>query len=141
MIFDRGPGDIFVVRVAGNTATHPILLGTIEYGVAVLGAVLLVVLGHQQCGAVTAALEQIERGTTLPGEIQAVVDPVLPAARAVAGGPAEGRLDDAVRENIRRQVALLEASPSVLAPAVSAGRLMVVGAEFSLATGRVAIVD
>jgi carbonic anhydrase len=140
IVFDQDLGDVFLVRVAGNTATDPILLGSIEYGVGVLGAVLLMVLGHERCGAVTAALDHLDQGTVFPGDVQAVVDPVLPAARAASGQPGERRLDHAVRENVRRQVALLGASPPVLAPAVSAGRLVVVGARYALATGRVEVI-
>lgn len=140
IVFDQGLGDVFLVRVAGNTAIDPILLGSIEYGVGVLGAVLLMVLGHEGCGAVTAALDHVHQGTAAPGDIQAVIDPVVPAARAVSGEPADRQLDHAVRENVRRQVAALEAAPSVLAPAVAVGRLTVVGAEYTLATGKVGLI-
>jgi carbonic anhydrase len=140
IVFDRGLGDVFLVRVAGNTATQPIVLGSIEYGVGVLGALLLMVLGHSRCGAVTAALDHLDRGTDVPGDIQAVIDPVLPAARAAGEGSADRRLAAAVRENILRQVGYLAACPSVLAPAVDAGRLLIVGAECDIATGRVEVV-
>jgi carbonic anhydrase len=139
IVFDQGLGDVFLVRVAGNTAGHPILLGSIEYGVGVLGAVLLMVLGHSRCGAVTAALDFLDDGADVPGDIQSVIDPVLPAARAAGQGSRDQRLDQAVRENIRRQVAHLSGRPFVLAPAVESGRLLVVGAECDIATGRVEV--
>ncbi len=140
IVFDQGLGDVFLVRVAGNTASHPILRGSIEYGVGILGAVLLMVMGHSGCGAVTAALDQIDRDGTVPGDIQSVVDAVLPAARSVADGTFDLRLERAVRENVCRQVSLLAASEPVLAPAAAAGRLLVVGAVCDLATGRVELV-
>jgi len=137
IVFDQGLGDVFLVRVAGNTVSHPVVLGSIEYGVGVLGAVLLMVLGHSRCGAVLAALDQIDRGGAVPGDIQSVIDPVLPAARAVSGGTPDHRLERAVRENVRRQVAHLEGSAPVLAPAIAAGQLLVVGAECDIASGQV----
>ncbi|MGO9457201.1 MAG: carbonic anhydrase [Acidimicrobiales bacterium] len=140
IVFDQGLGDVFLVRVAGNTASHPILRGSIEYGVGILGAVLLMVMGHSGCGAVTAALDQIDRDGTVPGDIQSVVDAVLPAARSVADGTFDLRLERAVRENVCRQVSLLAASEPVLAPAAAAGRLLVVGAVCDIATGRVELV-
>jgi carbonic anhydrase len=140
IVFDQGLGDVFLVRVAGNTATHPILRGSVEYGVGILGSVLLMVLGHSGCGAVTAALDQIDQGGTVPGEIQSVVDAVLPAAHSVPDGPLELRLARAVEENVRRQVAHLSTVEPVLAPAVASGRLLVVGAVCDIATGRVEMV-
>jgi carbonic anhydrase len=137
IVFDQGLGDVFLVRVAGNTVTHPVVLGSIEYGVGVLGAVLLMVLGHSRCGAVSAALDQIDRGGTVPGDIQSVIDPVLPAARAVSGGTPDHRLERAVPENVRRQVAHLRASAPVLAPAIAAGQLLVMGAVCDITSGRV----
>ena len=140
IVFDQGLGDVFLVRVAGNTAAHPILRGSIEYGVGILGAVLLMVMGHSGCGAVTAALDQVDRDGTVPGDIQSVVDAVLPAARSVGDGPFDLRLERAVRENVRRQVSHLAASEPVLAPAAASGRLLVVGAVCDIATGRVELV-
>lgn len=140
IVFDQGLGDVFLVRVAGNTTTHPIVLGSIEYGVAVLGAVLLMVLGHSRCGAVSAALDHIDQGTDVPGDIQSVIDAVLPAARSAGDGAQGDRLERAVKENIRSQVAHLESSSPVIAPAVAAGRLLVVGAECDIATGWVDLV-
>ncbi len=139
-IFDTSIGDVFVVRVAGNTAADPILQGTIEYGAAVLGSVLLMVLGHENCGAVKAAVENVATGKTVPGHIPAVVQPIIPAAQAVAGEPKDAQLNAAIQQNVRNQVALLKASTPVLAPLVSEGKLDVVGAEYNFHSGAVQLV-
>ena len=141
VIFDEGLGDMFLVRAAGNTAMDPVLLGSIEYGVAVLGSVLLMVLGHQDCGAVKASLKQVKGGEAPPGDIPAVLAPILPAAQSVKSDPAATQLDAAIQQNVRNQVAALSASAAVLQPAVAAGTLKIVGAEYQLASGRVTILD
>lgn len=140
MVFDLELGDVFSVRVAGNTAAHPVLVGSIEFGVAVLGAPLVMVLGHRGCGAILAALEYLGGGALAPGEIPSVVEAVLPAVRETPAEPSGDRGDRAVRENVRRQVAALERSSAVLGDAVAAGRLLVVGAEYDMVTGRVEVV-
>lgn len=145
IVLDQDLGDVFAVRVAGNTAEDPVLLGSIEFVVAVLGAPLLLVLGHDGCGAVEAALEAAGGGPAAAGHVGAVVAPILEVARLAGGGapgkaatgPAGGQLGVAVRENVRRQAARLAASDPVLAPAVAAGRLMVAGACYSPAVGTV----
>jgi carbonic anhydrase len=140
IIFDDGIGDLFVVRVAGNTGADPILQGSIEYGAAVLGSVLLMVLGHENCGAVKAALDNVTAGKTVPGQIGAVVQPILPAAQAVTSQPKDAQLNAAIQQNVRNQVALLKASTPILAPLVSAGKLKVVGGEYNFQTGAVQLV-
>ncbi|MHB1712061.1 MAG: carbonic anhydrase [Acidimicrobiales bacterium] len=137
IIFDQGLGDLFVVRVAGNTAIDPVVLGSIEYAVAMLGSVLLMVLGHEQCGAVTAALDSVAEGTPVPGHIHDVVQPIIPAAEAVVSHPPHARLDAAVKLNVKNQVRLLTASSAILQPAVAARRLKIVGAEYALGSGQV----
>lgn len=141
VVFDQDLGDLFTVRVAGNAAHDATVLGSVEFGVAVLGAPLLLVLGHEECGAVAAALAAVDGGPPAPGHVGAVVATALDAVRAVGGLPAPERPAAAVREHVRRQVALLAASEPVLAPEVAAGRLLVAGACYSLATGRVDVVS
>jgi carbonic anhydrase len=140
ILFDEGLGDLFLVRVAGNTGVDEILRGTIEYGVAVLGSILLMVLGHENCGAAKAAVDAVTKGTTAPGDIPAVLTPLLPAARAVRSQPAESRVDATIRKNVQLQVENLKSSSAILKPAIAAGRLKVVGAEYLLATGQVKII-
>jgi len=139
--FDEGLGDMFLVRAAGNTGMDPVLLGSIEYSVAVLGSVLLMVLGHQDCGAVKAALKQVKGGPPPPGDIPAVLAPIVPAAQSAKGDATISQLDAAIQQNVRNQVAALGASPAILQPAVAAGKLKIVGAEYQLASGRVKLLD
>jgi carbonic anhydrase len=141
IVLDQDLGDLFTVRVAGNAAAAPALLGSVEFPVAVLGTPLLLVLGHEGCAAVATALAAVEGAAPPPGHVAAVAAPALDAARSVAGLPEGERLGAAVREHVRRQVALLSASTPVLAPAVAQSRLLVAGACYSLATGRVELVS
>jgi carbonic anhydrase len=140
IVLDQDLGVVFAVRAAGNTAEEPVLLGSIEYGVAVLGAPLILVMGHDGCLAVAAALEG--GGGPAPGRIPSVVAPISEAVgKAGTGGTAPhaatDRLREAVRENVRHQAARLAASDPVLAPAVAAGRLVVAGACYSPVDGTV----
>jgi carbonic anhydrase len=137
--FDQGVGDLFVVRVAGNTAMDPVLLGSIEYSVKELGSVLLMVLGHENCGAVKGALSEVQKGTVFPGDIGSFLSPVVPAAQSVATLPAASQLESAIKQNVLNQVQLLNSSPAIIQPAVGAGTLKVVGAEYALSTGKVTL--
>ncbi|HEX3841940.1 MAG TPA: carbonic anhydrase [Acidimicrobiales bacterium] len=139
IVFDQGIGDLFVVRVAGNTAVDPILLGSIEYSIEVLGSVLLMVLGHENCGAVKSALSEVQKGTTFPGDIGNLLGPIVPAAQSVGTLPAASQLDGAIKQNVLNQVQLLGASSAIIQPAVAAGKLKIVGAEYTLGTGKVTI--
>lgn len=140
VLFDEGIGDLFLVRVAGNTAADPSLLGSIEFAAATFGSVLLLVLAHSNCGAVKAAIDRVTRSSTEPGHIPAAVDPIVPAVQTVRNQPADQLLEAAIQQNVRLQVRNLAASSPILAPLVSSGKLKVVGAEYHLATGRVDLV-
>lgn len=132
LVFDQGLGDLFVVRVAGNVVDDA-SLGSIEYAVEHLGANLVIVLGHERCGAVQAALD----GKALLGHIGAIgaaLSPAIAEAKAQRGGDP---LDVAVRANVRRIVGELTDSEPLLAHAVRAGELEVVGARYDLDTGEV----
>jgi carbonic anhydrase len=141
IVFDEGIGDLFSVRVAGNTAADDIVLGSIEYAAAVLESVLIVVLGHEQCGAVKAAIDFVTKGTQAPGQIGAVAQPIVPAVEAVKTTPPDQLLDAATKENVRRTVGLLQSSRPILAPLMQSGKLKVVGAEYELHSGRVELVQ
>lgn len=130
LLFDQGVGDLFVVRVAGNVVT-PEEIASLEFGVAALGAQLILVLGHTSCGAVKAALE----GGPAPGQITTLYQHFQPALSA-AGGDG-GR---AVELNARQQRDVLRAGSPVLRDAVRAGTLAVEGAVYDLATGRVRMI-
>jgi len=140
IIFDEGIGDLFPVRVAGNTAADDIVVGSIEYAVAVLNCVLVLVLGHEECGAIKATIDLVTKGKQVPGHISGVVQPIVPAVEAVKSTPADQLLDAAIRENVRRTVAHLQSSTPILADAVQSGKLKVAGAEYALHSGKVALV-
>lgn len=138
VLFGTGLGELFIVRNAGNTV-DTVALGSIQYGVAVLGAPLIVVLGHQRCGAVEAAVAVVEKNATFPGSIGQMVEPIVPAvlkARA-AGFKGDELLDEAVRQNVRRVVERLRTSEPLLIEPLRAGKLKVVGARYDLDDGKV----
>ncbi len=137
VIYDEGLGNLFVARVAGNTTADALVAGSIEYSVTQLGSVVIVVLGHERCGAVSAAIDVVTKGTVLPGDLPAVVAPILPIVeQAVSSGtPADQLLDVVTKENIRQAVATLQAT-SLLADYVARGELEVVGREYLLESGR-----
>jgi carbonic anhydrase len=134
IIFDRGLGDLFVVRTAGHIVGAEVL-ATVEYGVTVLGAPLVVVLGHDQCGAIEAA-RAARSGDG--GELRPISDRVMPSLIAAAD---LGITDDVgiARVHIRRTVDLLTRPGAALAEAVAAGRCRVVGMSYRLAEGRVTV--
>ena len=131
IIFDRGLGDLFVVRVAGNVAADT-ELGSLEYGAEHLNIPLLVVLGHQHCGAVTAAVE----GGEAEGHVSALVNLLRPAVEKSRGLPGDA-VENAVKANVEMVVKHLRTSTPILAELVAHGKLRVVGAVYSLDTGKV----
>ena len=137
-VFGCGPGELFVVRVAGNVARDE-SLASVEYGIEVLKTPLLFVLGHSGCGAVAAAIDRVARGTAFPGHIGSLVEAVVPAARAVSE-ESDARFDGVVRENVRRSVSSLAERSSLIAAAVADGRVTVRGGVYDLRTGIVALV-
>ena len=140
LLFDQGVGDLFVIRVAGNVvkgAGAPVK-GSIEYGVAELGASLVMVLGHSECGAVKAAIKHLDDKDALPGAIEPLVNSIRPAvvkARSMQGN----LLDNALRANVAIGVDLLRGLQPIVAPAVKRGQVKVVGAMYDLRTGSVTL--
>jgi carbonic anhydrase len=141
IVYDEGLGNLFVARVAGNTTEDALVAGSLEYSVTQLGSVLIVVLGHEECGAVKAAIDVATKGTQLPGDLPAVVAPILPVVEAAvaAGTPADQLLDVVIKDNIKAAVATLDANPA-LAPLIGEGKLKVVGREYLLESGKAAVV-
>lgn len=137
-VFDQEPGDMFVIRVAGNYAA-PDAIASIEYAVEVLRTPLLLVLGHSNCGAVTAAVDFVRTGRKAPGHIHLLADAIEPAARAVQG--AEDWIHAAVGENVRRTRQNLCANSPILAEAVTSGRLAIAGAVYDLRSGVVSLLE
>lgn len=140
--FDASRGDLFVVRVAGNFLSDE-GLASLEYTTAVLGTPLVVVLGHDACGAVDAAIKVVNDGAKLPGHLPGLVRHLKPAVKAVFSRqyyvpPTDAQyLDDTVSENVNLTVARLKSAGPVIEPLVETGRVKVVGAVYRLATGRV----
>lgn len=133
ILFDQGIGDIFDVRIAGNIAT-PEARGSIEYAVSLLGSPLLMVLGHERCGAVTAAVEN----ETLLGDISTFVKAIKPAVAKVKDKPGDA-VDNAVVANVQYQIERLKRSP-LLSDRLNSGKLKIVGGRYDLDTGRVTII-
>jgi carbonic anhydrase len=133
--FDTGRGDIFVCRVAGNFASDEIV-ASFEYAVQVLDTPLIVVLGHDACGAVDATAKSIKDGTVLPGHLPALVAAISPAVKAVQGEPGD-MLDNAIRRNVMLNVEKLRAAGPILDKLVDAKKVRVVGGIYKLASGKV----
>jgi carbonic anhydrase len=135
IVFDQGLGDVFTLRVAGNVADE-LALGSMEYAVEHFATPLIVVLGHERCGAVSAAVAALAHGTMPPPHIASLVKAIRPAVEASKGMPGDP-VENAIRANVRHTVAALGSSHPVLAEAVARHRLEIVGAEYHLASGRV----
>jgi len=139
LLFGRGLGELFIVRNAGNTVDTA-ALGSIEYGVAQLGVPLVVVMGHERCGAVEAAVKVTENAS-YPGSIGRMVEPIVPAVIAAQreGGDL---LQAAVRANVRRTVSRLRtASEPMLLEPLRAGKLRIVGASYDIDDGSMDFFD
>ncbi len=145
ILFDREPGDLFVVRVVGNVASSP-QIGSIEYATAMLGSRLVVVLGHQECGAVEATLARLR--APIPDKsphLQAIVETIRPA---MTGLPAcatpnvpEDLLEHAIRANVAMQTERLREGSSVLRRLEIEEQLLIVGAVYCLRSGEVEFLD
>ena len=142
IIFDKGLGDLFVVRNAGQVISSSVI-GSLEYAVEVLDVPLIVVLSHDNCGAVISALAQdAPEATPLPPHIAAITEAIAPAVTRVrlSRGLEAGKLDDPEtvgREHLRDTVSELLASSELISDAVALGKLAVVGANYTLTEGRV----
>ena len=133
--FDSGRGDLFVCRVAGNFATDEVI-ASMEYAVAVLGVPLIVVLGHESCGAVDAAIKSLKDDKALPGHMPSLVTGIAPAVKAV-GQQAGDVLGKAIRQNVIDNVGKLSSATPILGAAVEQRKLKVVGGVYGLSDGRV----
>lgn len=139
IVFDQGLGDLFVIRVAGNIVA-PSQIGSIEFAAARYGTPLVVVLGHSQCGAVLATVEELGRRTEEQSRnLRSIVDRIRPSVETlleteVAHDP-EALVRHAVRANIRMSVHQLRYGSALLEQMIERGTLKVVGAEYSLETG------
>lgn len=132
VVFDRGLGDLLVIRTAGQ-AVDDAVLGSAEFGAVTLGIPLVVVLGHEQCGAVIATIEALRSGTSADGSIATIVEAVAPAVERATGDDDE-LLDRATRDNVRNVVARLRKNP-VLSELEGGDRLAIVGAHYAVSSG------
>ena len=140
LLFDQGFGDLFVIRVAGNVIDTDVI-GSIEYGVDHLKTKLVVVMGHEGCGAVTAALQADSDLEKEPNEIRSLVSKIKPATKEVSKNlPFEQRLNLSVAENVRKSVKQLKAI-SDLAAAEKESRTQIIGCVYEIKTGRVRTLD
>jgi len=139
LVFDQAPGDLFVVRVAGNIVTTD-LLASIEYGVEFLGAVLIVVLGHSSCGAVDAAIKVMKKDAELPGHLPDLIRSLEPAVVLAEKCASGTLLGNAIVENVKRQVAALKRATPIIARDYAAGKIDIVGGVYDIATGKVTLV-
>jgi len=136
LLFGRGLGELFIVRNAGNTIDTA-ALGSVEYGVGVLGCPLVVVLGHESCGAVAAALDVVQKNATFPGVIDEMIQPIIPAVLAARRPSGEVTLDEAVVTNAKRVAGRLKTQSLVIRDLVRQDKLRVVAARYGLETGHV----
>jgi carbonic anhydrase len=136
LVFDRGLGDLFVIRTAGQVIDSAVL-GSIEYGAAELGIPLILVLGHEQCGAVIATIEALEHHAEGEGSIGALVTAITPAVEQVRDQPGD-LLQNAIRANVELEVERLRESP-ILAELSEMGKLKIVGGIYDLESGVVEI--
>ena len=137
LAFDQGPGDLFVVRLAGNFVTEE-GLASLEFGAAVLGTKLIVVLGHTSCGAVNATVTAIQEGNTLPGHIADLVRELQPGIEPELAHGGDDLAYRAVVANVRHNVERLKHAKPILADMVARQTVRVVGGVYHLATGSVA---
>jgi len=136
--FDSGRGDLFVCRVAGNFASNE-TVASLEYAVSVLAAPLILVLGHDACGAVDATIKSLKDDKTLPGHLPSLVEALAPSVKAVSqqGGDV---LAKAIRQNVIDTVAKLRSAPPILSEAAAKDNIRVVGGIYRLKDGRVDLV-
>lgn len=144
VIFDQGLGDLFVVRIAGNTAEDPLVVGSVEYAAEHLGSMLIMVLGHQNCGAVKAAVATATEGAHQEGKIQDFVDPIVPVVKKAKRKSPKASKDDlvdrSIQANVKHSVDELSHTEPLLEHLVEKGKLKIVGGEYNLKSGKVELV-
>ena len=139
VVFDAGLGDLLVIRTAGQVIDNA-ALGSIEFGVEELHIPLVMVLGHQRCGAVVATVDAVAAGAAAHGQIKAIVEGIRPAVEATAGTPGDA-VDNAVRANILSGAVRLKGTGPILDHLLADGTLTIVGAYYDLRTGWVDVLS
>jgi carbonic anhydrase len=135
-LFDLGPGDLFVVRVAGNILEDQ-GLASLEYAAQFLSAPLVFVLGHSNCGAVEAAIKVVQDNATLPGHLPELIDRLKPAVLAAQATKPANLLDAAIVENVRLTMRTIAGAHPLMADMIASGKVKLAGGVYDIATGRV----
>ncbi|MGH6857611.1 MAG: carbonic anhydrase [Methylocella sp.] len=138
--FDQGPGDLFVVRIAGNFANDDVL-ASLEYAVKYLGVPLVMVLGHSNCGAIGAAIKVVEDEAQLPGHLPGLVQSLKPAVEAAKAKSPKDLLAAAIEENVALNVKRLETAHPLLASFAQSKEVKIVGGVYDLANGKVGLLS
>ncbi len=139
IVFDQGLGDLFVVRTAGHVV-DPSVLGSLEFGVKKLEAHLIVVLGHDSCGAVAAAIHTVESGEMPGGYVRDIVERVTPSVLTARREHAEPSVEQVERAHVRATCDLIADRSAIITTAIERGALAIVGAEYKLAVGEARLI-
>jgi carbonic anhydrase len=139
LAFDQAPGELFVVRLAGNFVNND-GLASIEYGTRFLGVPLIMVLGHSDCGAMAAAIKVVQENTSLPGHLPDLVNALKPAIETARQRSPADLLQEATAENVRINVRRLSSADPVVSEKVRQDKVKVVGGVYDIGTGRVSLV-
>jgi len=139
LLFDQGPGDLFVVRLAGNFLDDD-GFASLEYAVQFLGAPLVMVLGHTNCGAVSAAVKVVKERVELPGHLPELIKAIEPAVIAAHGRHPSDLVAAAIEENVRLNVKRLIDDAPIMSDALAAKKIAVSGGIYDLATGKVRLI-
>jgi carbonic anhydrase len=138
LAFDQGPGEVFAVRVAGNFVNED-GLASLEYGVKILGVPLVMVLGHTNCGAVSAAVKVVMERAELPGHLPDLIKSIEPAVLAAHAKHPSDLVAVAIEENVRLNVERLKQDVPIMVEALAAKKIAVVGGIYDLATGKIGL--
>lgn len=136
VLFDQGLGDIFVIRVAGNILSDDVI-GSIEYGIEHLGTPLVLVLGHEKCGAVTAAVENVDTGCSHEGCLINAIKPAVQISKNQKGD----LVDVSIHNNVKLVVENLKKSKPIIADSIEHGKVKVIGAYYHLDSGKVDLMN
>jgi carbonic anhydrase len=139
-VFDQGPGDLFVVRIAGNVANDD-TIASLEYAVQFLKAPLVLVLGHTNCGAVQAAIKVWQNNEMLPGHLPELIAGIRPAIAIAQASGRQNLLETATAENVRQTITRIGNAVPILSGAANSGRIKIAGGVYDLATGKVNMVE
>lgn len=139
LAFDEGPGELFVVRLAGNFVNDD-GLASLEYGAKFLGTPLIMVLGHSNCGAVDAAIKVLKDNAKLPGHLPELISAIKPAVEKAKASKPANLLDASIAANVSLNVNRLKTAKPILSKMISDGKVKVVGAVYDLASGKVNMV-